>query len=339
MAAFVSDSFEGISGEDIQVYNPAWARITGITGSTTIGARMSARGTGAFYRNDAIPPSPDYSVLGEIYITSANSGPNLAVLGRVSATAATYYQANLISGTGIRLARTINGSSVTIETAPYTVVAGNSLRIKLVMEGGSISVYADDALIIGPVTDTLIAGPGHVGFRIINAGSGQLQLDSISGETLGAPANKVFDYAANGGIAILGAAPAARSTQRGAVGGLVLAGQAQRSRTAARAAVGGIQLSGSAGRSRMRAATGAGGLLLSGAASIVTNASTQLREVVAAGGIAFIGAARRITTAIRSGAGGITLSGRAGYTNSGVIARGAAILRRRTRPRQPVSRR
>ncbi len=186
MAEFFSDSFDGVAGDNIQAYNPAWTAVPGITGTAVIGTRFAARGNGGFYRSDAPSPSADFSVTGEIYISSAVNGPNLAVLADVSTTAATYYQANLIGGTGIRLARTVNGSTLAIDTVPYTVVAGNTVRLRLERKGSNLSLYVDDALAIGPVEDTAIASTGYVGFRILNAGAGQLQLDSISAETLAA---------------------------------------------------------------------------------------------------------------------------------------------------------
>ena len=102
---------------------------------------------------------------------------------------------------------------------------------------------------------------------------------------------------------------------------------------------GGFALAGAAAQARSRSVAPSGGLQLSGAATVTTSLGAKVLEVIAAGGIAFSGAVQRIASTARTAVGGLALGGNASYTNSGVAARAVAILRRRTRPRQPVSRR
>lgn len=175
-------------------------------------------------------------------------------------------------------------------------------------------------------------------WQLFDAGSGNSAYQAaIATADIAAAQSRIISPA--GGIALTGVAAAVRSTLRQAQGGMQMTGAAQQSRAAARSVVGGMQLGGTSAQTRTRAPAPAGGLQFSGAASATTNAAKQLLTVIAAGGIALAGAAQRVASALRTTAGGIAFGGSSDYTNSGIVPRLSAIMRRRARPRNfPTSR-
>lgn len=190
MAQFLSDSFEGVAGTALETYNPAWAKVTALTGtaqlSPTGDRAIIGSGTAGYYRSDVTPPSADYSVSADVFIASTTAGKNVMIAGRMSATEQTFYGIRVLTGTGISLVRyTANVVSV-LGTVNPTLVISTSVNVKLVMDGANLSVYINDVLSIGPISDGNITDAGHVGLRLIVGSGTQNQVDNLTAATLGA---------------------------------------------------------------------------------------------------------------------------------------------------------
>lgn len=231
-----------------------------------------------------------------------------------------------------------------------------SVQVELFDDNASIGVMASGSLSAGSFMDATGATLSSANWPSQNAAITKSFASTTCRIGVGSSAanNKVISHfyiesagsgsksvmiVGTGGFAFAGLAVSTRGALRQAQGGLQLAGSAAQARGATRSTSGGLQLGGTAARSRTRAAVGTGALQLSGASAVITNAAKQLLTVVAAGGIAFGGAVARVASAIRTAAGGISFNGSAAYTNSGVVAKAFAIMRRRARPRNfPTSR-
>lgn len=233
MTVFASDLFNGTANQAIAAYRAAWLTIFGMTGGMSLsasGTRLRGNGGSAgFYLSDSPGPSPNYRVTGKFFITATTSGPQLGISGRVSADAATYYHARIVSGTGIQLVRFLNGTALTLATAPYTVAVNAEPVLALVMDGDQISVELNGAVVIPAVTDTAITEAGYIGVRALNNNS-QLTLDEMSAETLdtggGATTTTVSPAAA--ALMVTGYAPSVAQTANQAVSpapaGLIVTG-------------------------------------------------------------------------------------------------------------------
>lgn len=235
MTLFASDPFNGTPNEAIATYRPAWKPVTGMTGGMALaasGTRLRGLGGSAgFYLSDSPAPSPNYRVRGKFFITSTTSGPQCGVSGRVSADAATYYHARIVSGGGIQLVRFLNGTALTLATAPYTVAVNAEPVLDLVMDVDQISVELNGTVVIPAVTDGTITAPGFIGVRMLNNNS-QLTLDEISAETLdagGGSATTTVSPAA-AALVVAGYAPSIVQTANQAVSpapaGLIVTGYA-----------------------------------------------------------------------------------------------------------------
>lgn len=182
MTVFVSDTFAGSDGQTLEAYNPAWAKVAGTTGTAALLAgrvrHTTTTNPSVYYRSDAPAPSADYSVTADLYYAASSSSSSVGICGRMSAAAATMYQARINGNSGFVLGRYINGSTVNLGSYPATLVAGTSYRVRLEMTGDQISVYLDDTLVIGPVTDTNIADAGFVGVRLASTTT-QIQIDNL----------------------------------------------------------------------------------------------------------------------------------------------------------------
>lgn len=193
MARLVLDTFGGTDNDTLEVYNPAWAKVTGATGSVIISgsrARHNSTTTPAvYYRSDVTPTSADYAVSANIIISAVSASATFGPCGRMSASAVTMYQAR-ITGSTIILGRFMNGAAATISSAAYTQVAGTTLKLTLRMEGNQLSVLADDVLVIGPITDGNIASAGLLGFRSA-AASTNMYMDDFAGDDFVAASSPV----------------------------------------------------------------------------------------------------------------------------------------------------
>jgi len=235
MTVFASDLFNGTANDPIATYRPAWVTVFGMTGSMTIassGIRLRGQGGSAgFYLSDSPAPTPNYRVTGKFLITSLTNGPQFGVSGRVSSNSATYYHARIVSGTGIQLVRFLNGTALTLATAPYTVAVNAEPVLSLVMDGDQISVELNGAVVIPAVTDVSITESGYIGVRSLN-NSTQLQLDEITASTLDAGGGSTTTTVSPGAAALVvtGYAPSIAQTANQALSpapaGLVVTGYA-----------------------------------------------------------------------------------------------------------------
>ncbi len=233
MTIFASDLFNGTPSEAIATYRPAWKPVTGMSGGMALaasGTRLRGLGgSGGFYLSDSPAPSPNYRVRGKFLITSLTNGPQCGVSGRVSADAATYYHARIVSGGGIQLVRYLNGTALTLATAPYTVAVNAEPVLDLVMDGDQISVELNGTVVIPAVTDGTITAPGFIGVRMLNNNS-QLTLDEISAETLDQAATTTTVSPAAAALVVAGYAPSIAQTANQAVSptpaGLIVTGYA-----------------------------------------------------------------------------------------------------------------
>lgn len=145
--------------------------------------------TAVFCRSDSLAPSADYDVSANLYIVNAGGAPSVGICGRMAGPGAaplTFYQARIVNGTGIVLLRFLNGTAVSLATYAYTSVAGAEPKLTLRMRGDQISLLLDDVLVIGPITDANIPGPGYVGMRMASASSSQIHIDNLTASTLDA---------------------------------------------------------------------------------------------------------------------------------------------------------
>lgn len=212
MALFANEGFNGVAGDNLSTANPAWQKVTGVTGDALIsstGDRLRFSGTTLYYLSSPVPPSENYSATVDLQIASAaTAGPGAGVAVRLSSTAQTYYLVRLLVGTGIQMYRVVNGTSALLGSAAYTAVTGALLRLRLAVNGSALAAYIDDAPTAAiTATDTSITGAGFVGFRTINAAS-QVYIDNLSaddGQAGGITTTQVRPVAAT--LAVTGYAP------------------------------------------------------------------------------------------------------------------------------------
>ena len=296
---FFQDTFTGADETSLSSYSAGWTTLTGTLSLFGNRVKQGVTGNSACVRSDAPAPSADYSVSADIYTTTNTGSPSVGILGRMSVNAITGYQIRHVRGNGLTLARFSNGTSTTLDTTAFTLASGQTVNVRLEMIGSSIKVYVD-----GSPTPTLSATDTTI------TAAGYVGLRFASAFTNTTYIDNLIGDTAVGGAQIFAYTPA---------GGLALAG------------VGAQTLA--------RSLAPAGGLQFSGAATVTSGLGTKVLQVIAAGGIAFSGAAQRIASTTRAAVGGVIFGGMAIVRDSNLVARGVAILRRRTRPRQPVSRR
>lgn len=174
MSIFVSDSFTETS--DVTVNNH-----TGETGATwtshpsytsnlvTVDAatdRIYPTGDPQCFYASGIPPSADYYVKVDVFAhtnTATNIGPAL----RIDTSANTMYLVRYRDGIDWQLRKLVTGTASTLGTPSTNQLIGLGAfkTVKLVASGTSLSVYVNDVLEIGPVTDSDISAAGRAGFR------------------------------------------------------------------------------------------------------------------------------------------------------------------------------
>lgn len=193
MATIFSDSFTAGDFTNLGTYSANWKKMSGYTTDLYIFQNRvrSTAGGGAFgyYNDSAAPPSADYAVSVDLYVASVvECYPG--VCGRVQTGAATFYQlAYDTATTQWKLFKRISNTATLLATsATATLTAGSTYRLKLVMEGSSISGYVDGALVVGPVTDTSIASAGYPGIRVYYtaepSNTASFHFDNLLSETL-----------------------------------------------------------------------------------------------------------------------------------------------------------
>jgi len=92
----------------------------------------------------------------------------------------TFYQARLVNnGSGIVLARFLNGTTVTLSSVAASWLFGEDPLLTLRMDGAQLSVLLNGALVLGPITDDRITGAGYTGLRFASANTDQLRADNF----------------------------------------------------------------------------------------------------------------------------------------------------------------
>ena len=82
-----------------------------------------------------------------------------------------------------RLYKVVSGTQTEIGTR-YSASPTPPYTLKLVCDGDQISVYIDDVLRIGPVTDTSITSGDYVGIGGYNNGSNRIEVDDFVASSL-----------------------------------------------------------------------------------------------------------------------------------------------------------
>ena len=185
MTQLLLETYSGTDGQSLTEYNAAWTAVPGQQGGVIISGSRARHNTtsfaSVFYRSDVAPPSADYSVSADLYFSAVSGSPSIGPCLRMSATAITMYQVRYVGGTGITLGRFLNGTASTLSTVAFTPTAGQTAKLTLKAEGTSLSVYLDDVLIIGPVTDANITAAGYVGHRMLSSAS-LVMIDNLSAD-------------------------------------------------------------------------------------------------------------------------------------------------------------
>jgi hypothetical protein len=125
----------------------------------------------AMYYASSVPASANYSVEADVHVKSLLSSDAVGVIGRASTSAETYYVARYRVATGVaqwELLRVVNATATTLATYAQTLTTGSTYRLKLDMQGSTITLLVDGAPRFS-VSDPGITSPGRGGLRLGNA--------------------------------------------------------------------------------------------------------------------------------------------------------------------------
>jgi len=184
-------------------YSPNWKLFPASTSYAYIKDSAYTKSAPAYpyHYNDsasATPPTANYSVSADVIARTIVSGNAAGVAARVNPGSSKSYTFMIHSNGNLTLT---TEPWATIGTATMSVVAGNTYRAKIVVDGDQISAYVDDVLKIGPVTHTTNTVAGYPGFSVWADSSGTsattgMAIDNLSLDTLagGSP-----DASAEGG--------------------------------------------------------------------------------------------------------------------------------------------
>lgn len=192
-APFFSDDFNGADGVALETYSPSWVRSTsapnGVIDIFSSSARQQNTNTSLYANSASLAPTSDYDVSATLVVASGGGTPSVGICGRMAGTGSapvTFYQARLVNNSsGIVLARFLNGATITLNSMPINYSAGANPKITLRMQGDQISVLLDDVLVLGPITDSAIPGPGYTGLRMASANTNQVRVDTLRSEPIG----------------------------------------------------------------------------------------------------------------------------------------------------------
>lgn len=192
MAEFLRDDFAGTNGVTLTGYNAGW-NMVGSSGLARIQDQRAyhAGSTAAIYARTDIPaPSADYSVSCDVISAATTGSPSAGPCGRMNGTAQTMYQARYVRGTGIVLAKFINGTAQTIDSTSFTLNSGETVNIRLEMIGTALKVYLNGSATPAiSNSDSSITDPGFSGLRFASANTNLVYIDNLVGDAAGgAPA-------------------------------------------------------------------------------------------------------------------------------------------------------
>lgn len=220
MTQFASDLFTAADGTGLSTYSASWARGTGGGTVALLGnrARQSGTTTAVYVYTGTPAPGPDYDVSATIYIGSTSGAPSVGVCGRMaSVDEFTFYQARITLGAGIVLARFVGNSATTLATVAYAPVLGAEPKLTLRMRGDQLSVLLDDVVVIGPITDTEIAGAGYAGIRFASSSTTSVHLDNFDASTPDAAGATTTVSPGAAALVVAGYAPSIAQTANRAV--------------------------------------------------------------------------------------------------------------------------
>lgn len=220
MATFASDSFTGTEDTELSAYDASWIKVTGNTGNAEIASnRVRASGTTftAYYYN-ATPPSADYPVQATIHTVTSVTNATAGVLGRVSSSANTFYQANAHATSGWQLFKRVAGTATQLgSSVAQTYTAGQSYDVKLSMSGTTIELYKlGESTAAISVTDSAISAAGFAGLRFssptVPSDTSNFHIDDWSaGEAGGTTYNQSLTANASGSASFARAVQAIKS--------------------------------------------------------------------------------------------------------------------------------
>ena len=188
---FLLDTFDGPDSQFLEAYSANWVKSTNQAGrAMLLGGRVyqSNTDTTVYCRDDVQPPTADYDVSASLYFATGSGSPSVGVCGRMAGpggAALTFYQARIVNnGSGIVLARFINGATVTLSSVAYSAPAGAEPKLTLRMKGDQLSVLLDGGVVVGPITDSNITAAGYAGFRMASASANQIRIDNFAVEPI-----------------------------------------------------------------------------------------------------------------------------------------------------------
>ena len=188
---FFLDAFDGPDSQFLESYSANWVKSTNQAGrAMLLGGRVyqSNNDTTVYCRDDVQPPTADYDVIASMYFATGSGSPSVGVCGRMAGpggAALTFYQARIVNnGSGIVLARFINGATVTLSSVAYSAPAGAEPKLTLRMKGDQLSVLLDGVVVVGPITDSNITAAGYAGFRMASASANQIRIDNFAVEPI-----------------------------------------------------------------------------------------------------------------------------------------------------------
>jgi len=195
MPIFASDDFNGSIGTNISTWNPAWVQVPDFT--SVILQIQTTQGVGRYqfanYYNNAVPPSPDYSVRATFRVRSATGLGRLGLSARTSAAEYTQYLAQLRAGatgrplTGSMWLYRINAGVLTELATKSFTIAAQEYAAELRVVGDQVEFWLDGVQHFAVTDPSPITDAGHAGIYQRNYYTqDEYQIDNFEAESLGA---------------------------------------------------------------------------------------------------------------------------------------------------------
>lgn len=277
MAVLVVESFTGTANDALEVYNPQWIKVAGVTGTLVItasgqGTTSAASGTTAYVLSESGITSADYSVSADItFLAPTLVGPTMGLILRGATATNSHYHARYLGGSpgALQILRITNGSFTTLGTFSFSPVTNATHNIKFTIAGSELNLYLDgDTTPVVTATDSTITYQGLPGIRSQNAISTRLTIDNFVVEQ------------ADGGT-----------------------------QTYSFTGTGGLTVSGTSSINTSRVTPSSGGASFSGAATISFGTGVQSLSVVGTGGMAIVSTVPVLRSSQYVALGGLLFSG------------------------------
>jgi hypothetical protein len=189
---FMADTFAGTNGATVisraGEIGATWTKLaasTAITHDTIQSNRAmgpAQSGTNIYYAN-GLPPSPDYDVTISVVQLTDNNTSHYSAVGRMSTTQNTNYFAQYAQSDHLFSLNLMNNNALTT-LASVSLTPQSTVTLRMV--GDQISALADGVLVLGPVTNTAIAGAGLAGYRHggLSTTTTAIHIDAIQASTV-----------------------------------------------------------------------------------------------------------------------------------------------------------